>query len=791
MTSIKCPLRSAELNTMSSVPAALPGPKALRRQRRRAEHGRANAAVRVTYGVLVLAMVGYWISVIARGGQYSEAIDGWAVAGVELLTCAMCILCGFLRPSVRPIAFCLGAALTCWALGDMILAAESIGGRTPSLPSFADLFYLSFYPLAYVAVFLFVKGQLKEVSGLGWLDGAIGALGAAALCGSLAFHKLVTEAGTSTLGTATNLAYPVGDLLLLGLVVGTSALVAGSRRSFWLLMATGLAVVAVGDTINLFSNSLGASKPGSIMNAVAWPTATLLMSLAPWQRAKPLDITLPKREPGLALPAMAAVCALGIVCWGSLHQVARVGLALAIITLVVTGVRMAASVRALRTISAQRHQLSLTDDLTGLRNRRYLSSLLEDYYAVSDSFTSTDRDMAFLFVDLNRFKEVNDSFGHPAGDELLRQLGPRFRGCLRANDVLVRLGGDEFALVLVGADSAYAADVAQRLNSSLEQPFLFQSVKLRIGASIGIAMASKARDATELLWCADVAMFQAKQSGLSYTMYEDDRDWSDRLQLVEELRSAIESNQLVLYYQPQMDFHTGAVRSVEALLRWIHPELGVIPPMQFIPLAEEAGLMQQVTEFVLDRALGQAAAWDSTGRHLAVSVNISAGDLLREGFADTVRELIARHDVPPDRLVLEITETSVIDNLVGTCRVVEELKKTGIVISLDDFGAGATSLAHLSNLGVGELKLDRSFITALSGPERRRVRELIHATIELGHAMGLRVVAEGIEDKATLDLVAELGCDVAQGYYISMPKPAEELAIRAEQPATAKAGLAL
>ncbi|HTV10607.1 MAG TPA: bifunctional diguanylate cyclase/phosphodiesterase [Acidimicrobiales bacterium] len=745
---------------------------------RRARHSRAGTCARTTYGFLALLLVGYWLSVVVRHGHYSTAIDGWAVSAFELVASALCVCCGLVRRPVRTIACALGAALASWAIGDLFLTYESIGSRQPPVPSLADAFYLGFYPLAYLAIFLFMKAQLRRVAGPSRLDGAIGALGAASLCAAFAFGGIAKAAGTGPLGTATNLAYPVGDLVLLGLVVGGSVLLSGSRRSFWMLMSAGLVVVVVGDTVNLFQNSLGASRPGSIINAVAWPTATLLMSAAPWQRVRPADLALPRREPGLALPSAAALSALGIVFWGSLHHVNRVGLALALATLLMTGARVASSVRALRALSAERHHLSLTDDLTGLRNRRYLSGLLEDYYSQCDAFAPGERDLAFLFIDLNRFKEVNDSFGHPAGDELLRQLGPRFGACLRGTDVLVRLGGDEFAVLLVGADATFASDVARRLNAGLEEPFVFQSVKVQIGASIGIALASRSPDPAALLWSADVAMFRAKQSGSGHTVYGEDLAGPDRLQLAEELRRAMQNGQLTLHYQPQMDFRTGAIASAEALLRWAHPERGLIPPMQFIPLAEEAGLMQELTEFVLDRAVAQAASWESSGRDIAVSVNVSATDLLRDGFVEMVRRTLSRYGLAPERLVVEITETCVIGDLVKSRLVVEDLRRSGIVTSLDDFGAGATSLAHLGNLGVGELKLDRSFITAVAGPEWRRVRDLVHATVVLGHALGLRVVAEGIEDKATLDLVAELGCDLAQGYYICMPKPPSELAFR-------------
>jgi diguanylate cyclase (GGDEF)-like protein len=686
------------------------------------------------------------------------------------------------------VAIALGIGLAYWAIGDCLLTVESLGGRTPPVPSLADLFYLGFYPMAYIAVVLFMRGQLRRLAGPSWLDGVVAGLGAAALCATADFHGLARVAGTGTLGTATDLAFPVGDLVLLGLVVGGYTLLPRSHKSVWRLLSAGLALVVVGDTINLFTNTLAASHEGSILNSLAWPTATMLMSAAPWWPARADDVLAPRKETGFFLPGLATAGALGIVFAGTIWHVDRVGLVLAALTLVLAGTRMVTSARALRALSKERRDQSITDELTGLYNRRYLSFLLEDYFVERQAFAPGQGDLAFLFVDLDHFKEVNDSFGHPAGDELLRQLGPRFRTCLRDSDVVIRVGGDEFAVLVFGADPEAVVAIAQRLGDSLREPFLLRTVKARVGASIGIAMASEVGDSVELLRRADIAMFRAKHSGSGFAAYGRDIDVSNRLELAQQLRSAIEDGQLHLHYQPQMDLRDGSMTSVEALLRWAHPDHGMIPPLEFVPLAEEAGLMQLLTEFVMDAALKQAAAWWRGGSAIAVAVNVSATDVLRPGFAEMVRRLLGYHEVDPNTLIIEITESCVVDDFDRTRAVVEDLKSSGIVISIDDFGAGATSLVYLSNLGVGELKLDRSFINGLSGPGRRRELELVKATIDLGHAMGLRVVAEGIEDKATLDLLTELGCDLAQGYYISMPKPAPELAFRADVPDLAPPG---
>jgi diguanylate cyclase (GGDEF)-like protein len=413
---------------------------------------------------------------------------------------------------------------------------------------------------------------------------------------------------------------------------------------------------------------------------------------------------------------------------------------------------------------------------------------LDAFFAEQEDPRLATRTMAFLFLDLNRFKEINDSYGHPAGDELLRQLGPRLNTALRVSDALVRLGGDEFAVVLVDADIDAATAVAARIAASLEEPFDLDVVRPNIGASIGIAIAPQdANDAAGLLWCADIAMYRAKASGTPYALYEPNLDdGGHQWRLVEELRTAVTGGELVLHYQPQLDLHQGEVVGVEALVRWQHPRLGMIPPLKFLPMAEEAGLMGAVTEWVLSQALRQCADWRAGGRNLTVAVNISPGTLLEDGFTDLVRSLLHAHELSAEHLVIEITETSVIADFERSKQVIDELRALGLVVSIDDFGAGFTSLAHLSSLAVRELKLDRQFISHL-GTERQQDRDLqlVRATIELGHAMGLRVVAEGIEDAATLQVLSELGCDSAQGYFISMPKPAEELAFRSDYESSA------
>jgi diguanylate cyclase len=728
-------------------------------------------------GVLLL---GYLAFLAVRGASgTSQLVNGWEPAAFELVAGVLCIARGVTRRPGRAVALTLGLAITSWALGDLVLAVESQGGATPPTPSLKDVFYLGFYPLAYVAAVIFIRGDTRRLTTPNWLDGAVASVGTASVCAAFVFSRVLHLAGGGPAATATNLAYPVGDVLLLSLIMGGSTVMPGRRKAPWLLMAAGLAINAVGDTANLFGTSFGASRIGFIFNAIAWPASLLALSISVWLRPRPAGLQAIQKPASFIIPGISAVCALAVLFVGNLHGTSRVSLGLATAALLLAGIRLAQSVRGIRSLSQERRRQSVTDELTGLGNRRYLNTVLDSFFADYDQVADRPRTIALLFVDLNHFKEVNDTFGHPIGDKLLKLLGPRLSACVSKDDLLIRLGGDEFVVMLADCDADHATTVAQRLTDGLAEPFMIDTVPIHIDASIGIAVApTDATDPAGLMWCADVAMYRAKLTSAPFATYQPDLDKAaNRMLLLDELHTAISERQLVLHYQPQLDLQTGEIIAVEGLLRWVHPRLGIIPPLEFLPLAEEAGLMRSITALALADSLAQCAAWRRAGKQLSVSVNISPVNLLDPGFTTLVRDLLDSHQVPAEALVLEITETTAITHFESSQSVIEELQGLGIVVSIDDFGAGFTSLGHLSNLAVKELKLDRVFIAALTGDDRGRALDLIRATIELGHALGLRIVAEGIEDPVTLELLSSLGCDLGQGYYISMPKPASLLTL--------------
>ncbi len=729
--------------------------------------------------VLSVLVVAYLITLLVRSsGQSWTWLDGWVVCAIEGTASIICIVRGLDRNPGRAAPLALGIGLLSWSLGDVFLTLESLGGKTPPVPSVADVFYIGFYPLAFVATVQLLRGAMGRLSRPNWLDGVVAGFGAAAVCAAFAFHSILHAAGGSVATAITNLAYPIGDLLLLSLVIGGTVLLSGRSTLPWFFLAAGISLNVIGDTANLFSSStFFASRVGTDFNAVAWPASIVLMSMSVWLKPRTLDPLRAQRVAGVAFPGIAAAGALAILLIGYVHTVTWVALWLATATLLTAGLRLTLSARDLRKLTEERHRLAQTDELTGLGNRRYLFHVLETFFADYANPWTNARNLAFLFIDLNRFKEINDSFGHPAGDELLRQLGPRLTRAVPATASVFRLGGDELAVVIVDADAAMAQGVAEAILREICEPFDLHKMKASVGASIGIALAPiDAAEATGLTWCADTAMYRAKLGNVPYVFYDQEIDGGEqKLDLVEELRVAVEQGDFVLHYQPLLNLRTGEILAVEALIRWPHGTLGLVPPLKFLPLAEDAGLMTQLTTWVLGESMAQCARWRDAGRNLSISVNITTSNLLEEGFADLVASLLAEHDLPGSSLVIEIVESSIITDFARSKKVIETLKSMGIVVSIDDFGAGFTSLAYLSSLAVGELKLDQKFITGLSEDGKERDLELVRATIQLGHDMALRVVAEGIEDVDTLNLLSDLGCDIAQGYFISRPMPANKL----------------
>ena len=420
----------------------------------------------------------------------------------------------------------------------------------------------------------------------------------------------------------------------------------------------------------------------------------------------------------------------------------------------------------------ENHRLAMFDHLTGLPNR------LLFFDRVTQAISAAGREgsgVGVLLLDLHRFKEVNDTLGHERGDELLRQVGPRLQGVLRASDSVARLGGDEFGIALAGLNTlSEGEDVARKLTDALDTPFVLDGIDIALGGSIGIARyPDHGDDPDQLLRRAEVAMYVAKAARAPYESYslEQDTYSTDRLALVAELRRAIDEGDLALAYQPMIDLERGVIIGVEALLRWSHASQGPIGPDVFIPLAEHSGLIGRITTYVLEAAATQAQAWREAGLDLTVSVNLSVRDLQRPGLAAAIGATLERHELPAARLQLEITEGSVMDQPDRALATLQELAGVGVGLSVDDFGTGYSSLAYLQRLPVNELKIDRSFVLGLAGSSSDG--EIVRSTVSLGHNLGLSIVAEGVEDERSLAFLRDVGCDIAQGFFIARPMPAD------------------
>jgi diguanylate cyclase (GGDEF)-like protein len=420
-----------------------------------------------------------------------------------------------------------------------------------------------------------------------------------------------------------------------------------------------------------------------------------------------------------------------------------------------------------------RHQGS-HDSLTGLPNRRLFLEHLATWIA---SARRRGTLVGMVMMDLDRFKEINDTLGHSLGDDLLVEIGRRLRQTIRESDTVARLGGDEFAVMFESAAAASAVELAQRIGRALETPFTLGGVAIDVKASMGIALCPlHAEDAGTLMKRADIAMYQAKRSHAAYALYEPGRDEHSlrRLAILSELRQAVASGHLELHFQPKIEVATERVVHAEALVRWRHAVHGMMLPDEFIQLAEQSGDIGIITKWVLGRAIEDCAAWNRAGFDLGVAVNLSALDLYDPGLPALVGELLQGQGLDPSRLVLEITESAVMKDAAFAIKTLRELKARGITLAIDDFGTGYSSLAHLKRLPVDELKIDKSFVMNLRG-EATDDGVIVRSTIDLGHNMGLRVVAEGVEGPEAYAILQQFGCDMAQGYFISRPLPAPAL----------------
>ncbi|CAN5447140.1 hypothetical protein BH18ACT16_BH18ACT16_14520 [soil metagenome] len=428
----------------------------------------------------------------------------------------------------------------------------------------------------------------------------------------------------------------------------------------------------------------------------------------------------------------------------------------------------------LQQLVTQSRHWALHDELTGLPNRALFRDRALQSLGQARRHSSG---IAMMIMDLDRFKEVNDTLGHHHGDLLLKEVSQRLTSALREVDTVARFGGDEFAVLLTDADDDAAIHkVVAKILEAVRRPLVLDGFTISIDASIGIAVSPRhGNDFETLMKRADVAMYQAKAVGGGFELYSASRDDNSagKLTLTHDLKSAIDNDQLVLHYQPQMDLPGRRVEMVEALVRWQHPARGLLAPQEFIRLAEKSGLIRDLSRWVIENALHQNSFWRSQGLDVGVAVNVSARDLLDPSFGTEIQQLLRRYSVPPSALELEITESALMAGPDRAAAILEQLRGLGVKLSIDDFGTGYSSLAYLQRLPVTGVKIDKSFVKGLRRGDAGFV--IVRSTIEIARVLGLRTVAEGVEDEALWDTLAALGCDAAQGHWVAHPIVGEQI----------------
>ncbi|TKJ21530.1 EAL domain-containing protein [Blastococcus sp. CCUG 61487] len=724
--------------------------------------------------LLAAALVGLWVLALGAAALGVTAVGDLLAAQGKLVFLAGLVVLLVVRGAGSPVDrvswWCFAAAVLSYLGGAAAYEFYYRGLEVQPRPSWSDVAFLGFFPLAFVAFLLLLRTRVRRLTASMWLDSIVTGCTAAAVAAALGIGAQLQAADGDALATATALLYPIGDLLLLSLLAGGLVLIGRGAGPGWWWVTAGLAIFVVTDTAYAYQLAHGTYTVGGPLD-VAWGLAFVCCGMAATQRTSRGTTTRADGGSALLIPAASALVAVALLFRGYLGVGDPVagGFALAAVLAALT--RTGLTFRDVRALADSRRQ-ARTDELTGLPNRRSVFEALE----AADTRLAAGEPTAVVVIDLDRFKEINDSLGHAVGDALLAQVGPRLRDQLRTDDLLARLGGDEFVVLAADLDADGARLLADRLRTQLQKPFRVSGMGLSVDASIGVAVGpGDSASAVELLQLADLAMYAAKSTRSGVAVFDEERDGHGRHRLedVAQLRRGIEGGELVLHYQPKLALTSGSVCGVEALVRWQHPDRGLLYPDAFIDLAESAGLMAQLTDQVVDMALAQCRAWADAGRTLTMAVNVSPSNLVDEDFPAQVRALLDRHGLPASSLVLEVTEGLLMEDRERAVRVLGRLRDDGVGVAIDDYGTGYSSLAYLAALPVTELKLDRTFVAAMTGSSR--AESIVTSTLQLAHALGLVLVAEGAEDQATVDALTWLGCDVVQGYHLSRPLPADAL----------------
>jgi diguanylate cyclase (GGDEF)-like protein len=724
-------------------------------------------------GLFVLVYVASLVEIQRPVGGYLWLWDGWVGNVAATLPVIPIVLRIKHERKFRPGWTAMALGITLHTVAGLILIFHEQNLHTIPSPAPSDFVYL----LSDAAFVAGVALMTQASFGRGYLsvrlDGVVAGLASGAAV-ALWFEPLLD------VRRFVNMAYPLSDLVLLMVII--AGLAPRRYRMTWSsgLLVAGVLWFVVGDLVYLNQIHAHASVEGRPLHGT-WAVAFWVIGIAAWGRQD--RRSLPRRPSrltpaGIALvPVVFGFMSLTLLTVSMTRLDSVVASALAVAALGVVLIRMALTLRELRR-GADNFRDARTDQLTGLQNRR---AFLEDAEAKLSTAHGT-KHVGFLLVDLDGFKEINDSLGHHCGDELLQIVARRFQRKIEHKGSVARLGGDEFASTCVVASSEELVAVAQDLAETLFDPISLDGVTVRVGASIGVSISPKhGVTHSDLLRSADVAMYEAKRSRSIVCVYHPDHDLNsrERLELIDDLRTAINERSLTLHFQPTLNLHTETVVGVEALVRWHHPSLGLLQPDSFVPLAERVGLIPQLTRAVLEMAIAESASLERRGHPLQMSVNISRYDLVDEDLPAFIDNLLEVHDVAHNRLTLEVTESCIGADPERAKRSIHELRARGIRISIDDFGVGYSSMSQLLDLPIDELKIDKSFVLCLE--EDERARAIISSTVELARALKLVTVAEGAEKVSNLNSLAYLGVDVVQGFIVAQPLMSGELDVFLEE----------
>ena len=704
---------------------------------------------------------------------YSVVWDGWMSNIATILPVAPMLIRARRYANMRGAWFTMAIGVILFNLGKLLHTLHYANVNPFLNPTPSDVLYLLSYLAFAVAVAIMMQHSFGPRAISVRLDGIIAGLAFGALASMYWFNQVAKISGRPLL-VELNLAYPILVMVLLVLLVAGLVPKRFHVDRSTSLLIIGLISFAIGDIIQLNQVASSSYVPNALLDA-SWPIGICCFGLAAWCRADRREEVRRESDPvrGLNLiPVIFGVLSTAILAMSLVNPTSRATSFMALGSLSLVILRMAITQSEVRELGRTNFSEARTDHVTGLSNRR---AFLEDGELKMASLRSTQQ-LGIVLIDLDGFKEVNDSIGHAYGDELLKIIGQRFANKLAPSSAIARIGGDEFAYTFVIETNEDPVASANELARTLNNPVALDGTKVRVSASIGVAVLPKhGCTHAELLRSADVAMYEAKRNHGVVCVYRDEIDLNsrERLSLIDELRSAIERRHLILHYQPTLDLRTGQVRGVEALVRWQHPTRGLMYPDEFIPLAERVGLIVPLTRAVLELAIAEVARLERNGQSLQMSVNISQWDLMDERLPESLDRMLKWYDISPSRITLEVTESSLGQDPARAKSSLEKLRFRGVRISIDDFGVGYSSLSQLLELPVDELKIDKSFVIALSTDTR--AISLIRSTIEMARALSLTVVAEGVENAENLEELRRIGTDVVQGDFIARPLTAPQL----------------